>query len=221
MHAVCRVGIVAPLILAGASAMADEIFQSVNADLDPAPFFWGAPSGTIGWYWTPASDVTLAGVQTKLTSGFNNINNNFTFTTTLYTDRPAAGGSALGSFDWHGTTFVDGPWLGGSFASALDLIGGTTYFVGFSGFEQAIGSLGSNSGAGVNWIEDPAATGAQNLGAGSGYTGVGFDAQMNTGTDAANIDSPILRFIQVPTPGTLAIGSVALFACRRRREQLG
>ncbi len=200
-----------------ATAQAEEVYQTVNATLTPAPFYWGAPSGKIGWYWTPATDVELLGIQTRLATGFTNINNNFTATTTLYTDRPAAGGSVLGSFDWHAATPVDGPWLGGEFASALSLTGGTTYFVGMSGWEQVLTGSG---GGGVNWIDPPNQAGAESLGAGSGYTGANFEIQMNVGATPANVDSPILRFIAVPEPATLgllALATPALLARRRRQ----
>lgn len=204
----------AALLLGSIAAPADEVYQDLNESLDPAPFYWGAPSGNIGWYWTPATDVLLSGVQTRLASGFANINNDYTFTTTLYTDRPAAGGVELGSFTWNGVTPVDGDWLGGSFPAALDLTGGTEYFLGMSGWEQGLTGTG---GSGVNWIDPPDQVGAEDLGAGSGYTGVDFDTQMNTTGDVANVDSPILRFIAVPEPGTLALLAVAGLAIVRRR----
>jgi len=43
---------------------------------------------------------------------------------------------------------------------------------------------------------------------------------MNTGTEAANIDSPIIRFIgtPVPEPGTLALLAMGGLAIVRRRR---
>jgi len=196
------------------AAHAGDVFQSVNESLDPAPFFWGAPTGNIGWYWTPATDVDLSGVQTRLTSGFPNINNNFTFTTVLYTDRPAAGGVALGSFTWEGATPIDGNWLGGSFDTPLSLSGGTRYFLGMHGWEQG---LGRGGGSGVNWIDPPDQPGGESLGAGSGYTGADFSTQMNTTNVPANVDSPILRFIQVPEPASWVLLALGLTLLHRRR----
>lgn len=208
-----KIGVCAAILLAGSASA--EVFQTVNETLDPGPYYWGAPSGKIGWYWTPGADVLLTGIQTRLTTGFTNINNNYTFTTTLYSDRPSAGGVELGSFLWNGATPVDGNWLGGSFADALALSGGTTYFIGMSGWEQ--GPTGSG-GSGVNWIDPADQPGAENLGTGSGYTGDTFEIQMNTGNTPANIDSPILRFIAVPSPLTGRVIALAgLVATRRRR----
>lgn len=206
--------------LGGGIAQAGAVLDDFNELLNPGPFFWGSPSGKIGWYWTPDTEVELHGVQTKLTTGFSNINNNFTFTTTLYTDRPAAGGIELGSFTWNGTNFVDGSWLGGEFAVPLTLNGGQTYFLGMSGWEQGLAFFGGSGGSGVNWIDPPNQPGAETLGAGSGYTGADYEFQMNAGTEPANIDSPVLRFIGVPVPepsalALLGIGSLGLL--RRRR----
>ncbi len=197
------------------SVRAGTVYQSVNENLNPGLFFWAAPSGNIGWYWTPATDLDLLGVQTRLNTVGNNIFNNYTFTTTLYTDRPAVGGTPLGAFMWNGATPIDGPWLGGEFAAPLSLTGGTTYFLGMAGWEQSLAEH-PGGGSGVNWIHPPDQDGAENLGAGSGYTGVGFSAQMNTGMMPANVDSPVLRFI-IPEPSTLAIlGLGAVLVLRRR-----
>lgn len=211
LYCVCSAALGA---LAATSVAGAEVFQTVNENLDPAPFYWASPSGNIGWYWTPESDVMLASIQTRLASGFANVNNNFIFTTVLYTDRPSVGGTSLGSFDWSGAVPVDGPWLGGAFDQAIALVGGTTYFIGMSGWEQG---LTGNGGSGVNWIDPADQPGAESLGAGSGYTGTGFDTQMNTGSDPANIDSPILRFIQIPCPWSGVPVALVVFAPRRRR----
>jgi len=201
------------------ASLGQDIFQTVNENLSPGPFFWGAPSGKIGWYWTPASDVELQGIQTRLASGFGNINNAFAFSTTLFTDRPAAGGVPLGTFDWRGDTPIDGPWLGGSFPTPITLTGGTRYFLGMSGWEQGLDVFGGSGGSGVNWIDPPDQPGAETLGAGSGFTGDDFEIQMNTGPTPANVDSPILRFLAVPAPSTaalLGLGGI-LVSSRRRR----
>lgn len=201
--------------LAVAASSQADVFQTVNENLAPGPFYWSNASGNIGWYWTPGSDVVLSGIQTRLATGFTNINNNFTFTTTLYSDRPAAGGVELGSFTWSGAVPVDGNWLGGSFAAALALSGGTTYFIGMSGWEQGLTGSG---GSGVNWIDPANQPGAESLGAGSGYTGDNFEIQMNTGDTPANIDSPILRFISIPAPSAGALLGLACLAATRRRR---
>ncbi len=209
------------ITLGGSSriATASGVYQSLNETLTPGPYYWAVSTGNIGWYWTPTSDVLLEGIQTQLRTGFVNINNNFTFTTTLYSDRPAAGGTSLGSFTWNGVTFVDGPWLGGSFPAPLSLTGGTSYFVGMSGWEQGLAFFGGTGGSGVNWIDPPDQAGAENLGAGSGYFGTDFDTQMNPGPTPANIDSPVIRFIEVPEPASLlmlGMGAATVLVRRRR-----
>lgn len=218
--AVCFLALLVATSFSTQTARAGAIYDVYNELLSPGPFFWAPPSGNIGWYWTPSTDVELSGIQTKLASGFSNINNNFVFTTTFYSDRPAAGGTSMGSFNWHGTTFVDGSWLGGNFATPLTLTGGQTYFVGMSGWEQGLAFFGGTGGSGVNWIDPPNQPGAETIGIGSGYVGVNYEVQMNTGSTAANIDSPIIRFIgtPVPEPGTLALVSMGVLAIARRRR---
>lgn len=208
-------GVLAGTFVTG-SVQATQVYQTVNETLAPGAFYWAAPSGKIGWYWTPATDLELAGIQTRLASGLTNLNNNATFTTKLYTDRPAIGGTELGTFDWSGTVPVAGLWLGGEFAAPIALTGGTTYFIGMSGWDQ---NLTGSGGSGVNWIDPPDQAGAENLGAGSGYTGVNFEAQMNVGLTPANVDSPILRFIEVPEPATATLVCLSLLPLLRRRRR--
>jgi hypothetical protein len=226
---------VALLVAMAAANKADAgfVYESLNEGQPHAPFFW-LPS-SIGWYWTPDTDVELEGIQTQLTSGFSNVNNNFTFTTELFTDRPAVGGASLGSFDWNGITFVDGPWLGGSFSSPISLIGGTTYFVGMSGWQNARGWNGPNSGAGVNWVNttDPSTADWIGLGQSYGDIAIGpidFETQFNPppGMTPGVTEFPFLRFIAadlappstVPEPSSLVLlglGMAAVGAVRRRR----
>src|SRR6478736_1788542 len=104
--------IVIALFAMNADARASFIYQTINDGFTPGNYYWN-PNDT-GWYWTPTATVDLVSIQTKLATA-SNINNNFTFTTTVYTNRPAVGGTVLDSFTWNGATFVDGPWLGGSF----------------------------------------------------------------------------------------------------------
>lgn len=201
-------------------AQAGAIYDVYNELLNPGPYFWAPASGKIGWYWTPADDIELHGIQTKLTTGFSNLNNNFLFTTTLFTDRPAAGGTSMGSFNWNGTAYIDGSWLGGQFANPLKLTGGQTYFVGMSGWEQGLAQFGGTGGSGVNWIDPPNQPGARCLSIGSGYLGTDYEVQMNPGTELANIDCPIIRFqgTLIPEPGTLALVAVGAVTILRRRR---
>lgn len=218
--ALCLLATVAFVLPGRASA---DVIQQVNGPPGPGPFFWALDD--IGWYWTPAEDVNLTGVQTQLRTGFFNINNNFTFKTTLYTDRPDAGGVEINSFFWNGATFVDGPWVGGSFDSAVALQGGTEYFVGMSGWAQALGWNGGSSGAGINWVNTPLGDPVQNLGEGSSYgSSAGnpgsFDTQFSPSGLGAT-DQAVLRFmgsvIPEPTGAWAVLLAVSCLFVRRKR----
>lgn len=211
--------------LALTSATAGTIFDSYNGPPGPgAPncCYWAPPTGNIGWYWTPSTDVMLEGIQTQLYAGNFNINNNFTMTVTLYTDRPAAGGTVLDSFTFNAAT-ASLAWGGGTFAAPLSLTGGTSYFVGFSGWEQVLTASG---GGGVNWVAiDPLPVGTRTLF--PGYMGIDFATQMNPGPNPTTIDAPIMRFIAadpvsaVPEPSTFFLSSAALATVvwgRRRKR---
>lgn len=218
------VGVVGVLATAARPAQASvSIYQSYNAGLTPGPYYW-VPSN-IGWYWTPATSLDLAGVETILRTGFTNINNNFTLTATLYTERPATGGAALGSVSFPGNVPFDGPWLGGLFSTPIALTGGTQYFLGFSGWNAVLTPSG---GGGVNWIDPPTQPGASSPGHGSMWFGNNYDTQGNTTPGLAGIDFPVLRLLQqdpvpptgVPEPSTIAaaIGGMLLVAGATRRR---
>jgi hypothetical protein len=202
------------LALTTASADDDAIvYQQVNGPPGPGPFWWGLDD--IGWYWTPATNLDLVGVHAQLRTA-PNINNNFTFTTTIYSDRPAVGGTPIATFSWNGTHFVEGLWLGGDFASPVPLVGGTRYFIGMAGWAQAIGWNGGNSGAGINWVDSPVGPPVQNLGAGSSWGTVGGPpGSYNTQFSPAGLgatDQPVIRFMALPVPvfahsGTLIEGN--------------
>lgn len=173
------------------------VIDAVNESFTPGPFYLGHPDGKIGWYWTAPTTGTLDGIQTQLTTGFFNINNDVTLTASLYTERPTNGGSVLGAFTFHGATYVDGPWLGGTFTTPLSIVAGTTYFLGFSGWEQVNTGFG---GAGVNFIATPPGPGAEFLG--HGYVGASYEIDMHDlvggGPDPRDVDAPILRFLGTP-----------------------
>jgi len=138
--------------------------------------------------------------------------------------RPDAGGVPISSFTWNGVDFLDGAWVGGSFPVPVPVTSATTYFVGISGWDNALGWAGQNSGAGINWVDAPVGAPADNLGAGSswgstnGTSGV-YDIQFSPGTLGAT-DQPVIRFLSdVPNPATVSM--LGLAACggliRRRR----
>lgn len=213
---------IALLIAFSASvSSADQVVQQqVNGPPGPGPFFWALPD--IGWYWTPTADFQLTGIQTQLTSGLVNLNNDFMFVTTLFTDRPDVGGMEIASFSWNGTDFQSGVWVGGSFASPVSVNSSTQYFVGMSGWDNALGWAGAGSGAGINWVSDLGPP-AENLGAGSSWGSINtpgsFDTQFSP-NGLGTTDQPVIRFLTVPEPSTLLLltGFAFCAAARRRRN---
>lgn len=201
------VGVVLAIGAPCSSSTSGQIHDQVNGPPGPGPFFWTLDD--IGWYWTPETDLDLIAVQTQLRNDFTNLNNDFTFTTTIYTDRPAVGGVAIDSTEWNGAYLVDGPWVGGFFDAPVELTGGTTYFIGMSGWGQAVGSLGANSGAGINWVDVPLGAPTENLGAGSSYGSSAanpgtFDVQFSPG-GLGSTDQPVLRFMESTAGGSVPI----------------
>ncbi len=204
-------------ILALASASASTIFDSYNGPPPPgAPgcCYWANPSGKIGWYWTPSADVSLDGIDTQLFNSGTNINNNFIMTVTVFTDRPAAGGTTLGSFSFSAAT-ASGGWGGGSFSSPLSLTGGTQYFIGFAGWDQVLTGSG---GGGINYVaQNPFPAGTRTLS--SAYYGANFENVI----DAAGFNAPVVRFLAAdqvtgtPEPGSLWLVSAALAGVAWRR----
>lgn len=204
------------LVLSVGVARADVIYEEINETFSPGDFFWAADD--TGWYWTPSTDVDLTGIYTQLATA-TNINNNVTFTTTVYTDRPDVGGTVLDSFTWNGTNFQDGPWLGGTFASPLSLTGGTTYFLGFSGWLAAVGGGG---GAGVMMV-GPGTGGDAFPGTTllDGYVSGGSPGSFDTAYASGSWpNTPILRFttvdpvdpVVVPEPASLSLLGLGLAA---------
>lgn len=195
-------GAIAIASFAAISANA-AILQEINGDKTPAFYYWGHPSGTMGYYWTPAEDMNLESIQTQLnTRGFNT-NNNFILTTTLYSDRPAVGGTALGSYTFNGAGYGGG-WTSGSFSSALHLTAGTQYFIGFSGWDQVLTGGGGGGVVFTDPADYPAGTTFEDLF--PLYSGTAFDIQITAGPNPVNLDMPILRFVGTlpdPDPGTV------------------
>ncbi|MBC7781623.1 MAG: hypothetical protein H7125_16135 [Proteobacteria bacterium] len=202
---------------------------------------------TIGWYWSPTpafnanisngQTVYLSNVQTQLADLLNGINNDFTMTVSVFTDRPAAGGSLIDSFSFNafGVNIPQGGFRGTGFATPVALVAGTPYFFGFSGWGAV---AGPGTGGGSNWTLDSntglAAAGARSLGV--GYTGATWETVLGS-DDTSPTSTPTIRFLYdtdapgtpggpaaavVPLPGALplmlsALGLFTLCAGRRRR----
>jgi len=212
----------------GELARAADVIDSYNAAKTPGYVLPRPPCciwvpDTIGWYWTPAGDSYLTNIQTKLADVDFGYNNDFAMTVSLFTDRPAAGGTLIDSFTFNASSFVDGgghdtfPWRGTGFAAPVSVTGGTNYFVGFQGWAAAYDPHTGNGG-GINWVIDGDTGGppadAQFLSA--GYTGATFDTKM--GTDRTVTAAPVIRFIgglgapPVPEPSTYALLMIGLAA---------
>jgi hypothetical protein len=205
-------GFAAAFLAASPAARADAYEDSYN--LDPGPGFvipWPGccrwVPDNIGWYWTPQQNVSLTAVETILVGLLNGINNNFDLTVTVYTDRPAVGGSSLGSSTFNpGVLYpADPPWHTKPFDTPIIVNAGTTYFVGFSGWNNSA-VPGTDDRGGINWVTTSAYTlppGARVLG--SAYLGDNFADK--AGPPDAIPSAPVIKFVgntitAVPEPGT-------------------
>lgn len=218
---VAAIGAISP------AAHADRYEDSYNQD--PGPGFATPFPGccrwvpdNIGWYWTPQQDVSLTAVETILVGLLNGINNNFDLTVTVFSERPAVGGIALGSSTFNPGEFYadDPPWHTKPFATPIIVTAGTTYFVGFSGWDNSA-VPGTDFRGGINWVTTPQYTlppGARVLS--SAYLGANFADK--AGPIDAIPSAPVIKFvgntIPIPEPATwimLAAGLV-LVGSRRR-----
>jgi hypothetical protein len=127
-------------ILASAALLsADVVVDSFNTTDAESYLFWGDTDA--GWYYTPSTSYTLDQFETQfdaaatLSAGYGDR----TVTVGIYTDRPANGGTLLGSATFNSAD-AEGSFAGPTFSSGIPLVGGTTYFVGL----QNIYGLGLN-----------------------------------------------------------------------------
>lgn len=187
------------LLLISASSFG-AVIDSVNESSLPPDANWAGTE--IGWLYTAPFDYVLAGVSTRF--DFNGIDREITLE--IYDDAPLNGGNLLRS-----TTFdsLQGVFVGGTFAP-LALQAGEDYFVGF----RNVLSLG------VNVTDED---GAEQLPAFFGDVGFpDYGLPISSGL----LLQPILRFEgpetdPIPEPSTvglLGLGTLALFAVRRRRS---
>ncbi|MEO8123301.1 MAG: PEP-CTERM sorting domain-containing protein [Burkholderiales bacterium] len=222
-------------LAASGLAQATTVIDSYNYDKTPGYTLPRPPCciwslDNIGWYWTPTTDVYLTNIQTKLADVDFGYNNDFDMTVSLFSDRPAVGGTKIDSFTFNASSFIDGngdytfPWRGTGFDAPLHLTGGTTYFVGFQGWAAVF--VPGVSGGGINWLIDSDGNpppDAQFLSA--AYVNDGFMTEIGTATSVTA--APVIRFVgdftaPVPEPATYALmlaglAAVGIGATRRQR----
>jgi len=218
------------LTAASQPAWADAYSESYNQQFGPgyaSPFpgccTWGL--NTIGWYWTPQQTISLQVIETILVNVLNGVNDDFDLTVTIFTERPAIGGTALASATFNpGQFFPDDPtWHGKAFATPVTVSAGNQYFVGFSGWDksQIVGARG-----GINWVIQPdvpdgVPPGAQFLG--MAYVGDDFGTGIGSATSVTA--APVIKFVgdttlPVPEPSTWALWALGLglLGAMRRRQ---
>jgi hypothetical protein len=213
-------------LAAGPAAHASPVVDSYNQDPGPGNVLplpgcctW-APD-TIGWYWTPQQTFGLKTVETILIGLLSGVNNDFNLTVTLFTDRPAAGGTALGSATFNPGAFdpADPPWHGKAFDTPILVTGGTPYFVGFSGWNNSTPPNDPNVRGGINWVNQPGFP--NNLPPGvrflsQAYIGASFETPIGTGSTTTA--APVIKFVGdtvVPEPATGLLLGVGLLLLAR------
>lgn len=225
-----RAGLLATALLLAGPARAEPYAESFNQLYGPGhavPFpgccTWNAD--TIGWYWTPAQTFDLVRIQTILIGGLFGVNNNVDLTVKLFTERPAAGGQELASATFNAGAFLaaDPSWHGQDFAMPVRVLAGTSYFVGFQGWDGPYAEPGRG---GINWVVQPdfapsfLPPGVQLFSA--AWIGAAFDQKL--AEPPATTSAPVIKFVgttvsPVPEPGTWALwlaGLAAVGAAARR-----
>ena len=188
--------LVAVAAIAGQSAQAGVV-DSINELASPSSSDWAVPE--LGWFYTPAFDYRLSGIQTKFRTSDDR-----TVDVQLYEGfTPGSGGTLLrsGSFvpaadDFSGANFAE-----------VGLIAGQSYFVAFRDVSQM----------GANNTMDP---GADNL----GHVYFSIDPADNfSHSQSGVVAQPIIRFLgpdnSVAEPGSVlllgfSLAALALFGVR-------
>jgi hypothetical protein len=207
-------------MLFGGTAFASTIVDNFNSGQPQAVNTQWAGITDIGWYYTPSVSYTLTGIETIFTQSTGTGDTDRVVTFDVYTNTPAAGGTLLG-----GGTASSGPrgtYVGPNF-TGINLVGGTTYFIGLSDISDLGVNEVSYSTAGGN--AGPAGSVAL------GSTWVDSDGLAQFGTEASNgttwFDKPVIEFLTTevqptPEPSTLMLfGSGLLglpYLWRRKRS---
>jgi hypothetical protein len=169
----------------------------------------------IGWYYTASTSYTLNQIETV----FDTLGTNRTVTVAVFTDRPANGGTLLGS-----ATFAtsEGTLGGPVFTTGIPIVGGTTYFIGLENVD----------GLGVNQVTFES-TGVEGTPPGSVSPGTEWQDASTVGQFAVEGCSdtnnwfckPEIEFLgpsasSTPEPGTLLLmmAPAALAFLRRIRR---
>ena len=126
------------LIVTGNSAASTVVFDSINAEFQPASDTY-QNAHEAGWYYTPDQSFMLQGILTK----FSNVPDSRTVIVEIFDSHPEDGGIIMES---SGFTPSLG-FTGGIFNSPVSLMGGEEYFFGFRNL----------SGLGVNYTDDASA----------------------------------------------------------------
>ena len=125
----------AGIALATPALAVPTIQEGFNENETPTTANWAINS--VGWFWTPESDFSLVGIQTR----FFDQGGDPTITVLLMDDR---GGNILRQADFSAAS-AKGQLGGGIFATPIDVSSATTYFVGFENTDNlGVNVVGSN-----------------------------------------------------------------------------
>jgi hypothetical protein len=197
-----------------AAGLFGGVVDAFNIGLQqPPPTVW-ADITDIGWYYTPSTSYTLTQIETL----FETAGTDRTITFAVFTDRPANGGTLLGS----ATFATDEGTLGGPvFTTGIPLVGGTTYFVGLENID----------GLGVNQVNYDDPDNGANGPTGSVSPGTEWqdeDSSANFGTEGCSdtddwFCKPEIEFLEanptgVPEPDTFVLLAVPLAVAFVRRR---
>jgi len=209
------------LSLTAAPAGAQTVVASVNASRAPAGEFWSAAS--VGWFYTPTTSFLLQSVNTKFFATGGTDRN---VTVELLTAPRSDGGTLLASGEFN-TLLARGVFGGVTFASPINVVANTQYFIGF----RNMAPLGAGDFDLVPESELLRANYTDVVGA-DFFSALRFgfenDGQYELEFDEGSNTRPILQFIRqdattvIPEPSTvwmLVAGLTGVLAVSRYRKR--